>query len=533
MIDPAALALAIIAALPAPADEPLDVRVNRSIDRGIDWLFERQEQGGGWRTDDKVHPTGRTALTLLALLHAGVSPSEPRFAKGLDHLIGELRVRRETREGGEAAYRSTYETGITLMLLYDLGPAPRFANEMEPLARFLIDGVDPTTGLWNYPGGNLDLSNSQYAVLGLRACARRGVRPDGFHVALTRALDGVIRCRKADGGFAYMPERYTSGSMTVAGLAMIRFCEEELKGKRGAGKTIKEARKLVDDATAWLERNYDVDRHPEGFARSRASLYYYLFGLERYAAFYDLDRIGDHDWYREGAKSILAKQGKDGSWETNEETCFAILFLRRASLTMPGGPWRSDESGAPDAPDAPDASNHPSEPPPAADVPFLRSWLFAGGFTGTPGVDDPLVVDHVKEKRAKPRAGAKAGKLEWTRYESPDDLVDLKKAAAAAGGTPIVDWCAGYAATRIEAKETTEARLWLDSDDGIRVFLNGELVFEDHHHYGKDGMLVDLDLPPGASTLLVKVENTNYEWTFRARLADRDGAVLRGVAVGP
>ena len=51
-----------------------------------------------------------------------------------------------------------------------------------------------------------------------------------------------------------------------------------------------------------------------------------------------LQKFGDHDWYLEGAKSIVRSQKDDGSWGTNanEEkntvsTCFAILFLKKAT----------------------------------------------------------------------------------------------------------------------------------------------------------------------------------------------------------
>ena len=51
---------------------------------------------------------------------------------------------------------------------------------------------------------------------------------------------------------------------------------------------------------------------------------------------YDLKTIGDFDWYAWGAELILANQQADGGWRERipgiPDTCFALLFLRRANL---------------------------------------------------------------------------------------------------------------------------------------------------------------------------------------------------------
>jgi hypothetical protein len=65
--------------------------------------------------------------------------------------------------------------------------------------------------------------------------------------------------------------------------------------------------------------------------------YYFLWSLERAAVAYGLDKIGGKDWYAWGAEFLLKDQEKDGSWqgvhgEYGADTCFALLFLRRADL---------------------------------------------------------------------------------------------------------------------------------------------------------------------------------------------------------
>jgi hypothetical protein len=63
---------------------------------------------------------------------------------------------------------------------------------------------------------------------------------------------------------------------------------------------------------------------------------YFLWSLERMAVIYDLNKIGEVDWHEWGTDLILEHQQADGSWSERfpgvPDTCFALLFLRRANL---------------------------------------------------------------------------------------------------------------------------------------------------------------------------------------------------------
>jgi hypothetical protein len=83
----------------------------------------------------------------------------------------------------------------------------------------------------------------------------------------------------------------------------------------------------------WLGKHFAVN----------ANLYY-MYALERAGMLYGTEKFGDHDWYLEGAKSIVRSQKADGSWgaNTDEEkntiqTCFAILFLKKATRAIATG----------------------------------------------------------------------------------------------------------------------------------------------------------------------------------------------------
>jgi hypothetical protein len=103
------------------------------------------------------------------------------------------------------------------------------------------------------------------------------------------------------------------------------------------GKDPKKEEK-VQKGIAWLGKNFQVTTNPGGPALWH---YYYLYGLERVGTVSGLGDFGGHRWYKEGADYLIKAQNNDGSWKstggaeilTDEvtDTCFAILFLKRAT----------------------------------------------------------------------------------------------------------------------------------------------------------------------------------------------------------
>jgi hypothetical protein len=69
--------------------------------------------------------------------------------------------------------------------------------------------------------------------------------------------------------------------------------------------------------------------------------FYNLYALERVGVFSGQEKLGRHPWFADGAKFILGNQKADGSWTDGSQsshptwdTCFAILFLRRATRPL-------------------------------------------------------------------------------------------------------------------------------------------------------------------------------------------------------
>ncbi len=121
----------------------------------------------------------------------------------------------------------------------------------------------------------------------------------------------------------------------------------------------------------------------------------------------------------------------------------------------------------------------------------------------------------------QPKEGDKqeieGNKLKWKRMVPRDGgLVDFLDGASPGS----FDYCIGYAWTEIEVPADTEAWLGIGSDDGLRIWLNGELVSDRWVQRSSrlDDDVVPLRLKKGANQFLIKIQNEKIHWSFTARL---------------
>jgi hypothetical protein len=326
---------------------PAQAEIDRAIDSGAAWLQKRVPELKPPPPPREV-PAGSfvappqerlcVELVLWTLLHAGVPEKDPL-------------VQRLLKTSLEQPVWRTYNASLLAMILQKLDPA-RHKSRLEACARFFShtqadngqwdygDGYDPKKNFKRPPRG--DNSNSQIAALGLRACRDAGL--DVPEEVVRRALEWWEKSQHEDGSWNYnapppkgsdAPILRGCGSMTCGGVGSIAILESLLKRD-----PLRNARwkKGMD----WLVENFSATDHPKyvnpGFGAGPTWwFYYYLYSLERAADLTATTRLGEADWYAEGAREILARQKKDGSWkEPSQEwevysTCFAVLFLKRAT----------------------------------------------------------------------------------------------------------------------------------------------------------------------------------------------------------
>jgi hypothetical protein len=229
-----------------------------------------------------------------------------------------------------------------------------------------------------------DFSNSQIAAFGLAAAfgARLRIAPDvylGLSLppdTVERAIRGWTEAQNADGGWGYDGARKPSYfSMTAGGLFALTALHG-LGGKLSAAdpttkrlaEVLRQVAPAAEKAVKWVDAAYSVEansRVKDAWPDDSPSLFHFyaLFSLERAATVAGLAKIGDRDWYAEGARWLIKAQADDGGWPeetvTKSEgqespdakrarrdiaTCFALLFLKRATarivpkeIATPGG----------------------------------------------------------------------------------------------------------------------------------------------------------------------------------------------------
>jgi hypothetical protein len=349
---------------PTPEERgALQPGIDSAIDAGIQYLLSRQLWDGSFDAHSAEYVSGSTALAVYTLIKSRVPKDHPGIQRGVNYIVAHPPTQ-------------TYEYGTVLMALGALG-GDQYIEYMEELLAELIDlqgaqgGDGKRDELWAYPAIShlADLSIAQYAALGLRAAQNAGLKvPSSVWIGAARSvlryqeepfrIEDVLTEKGGTtgttriAGFPYRVGGESKGSLTTAGLSILSICREGLEVSGGFPINLR--RKIdtsVKMGTGWLAYNFSVTTNVGGDPKW---LNYYLYGLERVGALQGVDNIGMHNWYWEGAKELVKKQGDDGSWapDSDCDTCFALLFLSRATASTttgdnkavgpPEGVWASE-----------------------------------------------------------------------------------------------------------------------------------------------------------------------------------------------
>lgn len=317
-----ALSVCFTAAL-AVAQDATDAEIAAALQRARPALLAAV---AAMTTDGSV---GQLGLVCLAALHDGVAADDAVLAAALQRLAD------------LPAYQ-TYDLALRLLVAEACPTFPgRVARAKADAAQLLRHR---TSGAFQYmPGsGQWDLSNTQYAALGLRAAASLGVElPRSVWIELA---DEVSGSQRGDGGFAYTKHgTEATPSMTVAGIAVLAICRQ---ATATSGRKLPEIDRRLQRAWKWMER------HVRAIGElAQAYSFYFHYGLERAAILEDVTEVAATDWYHRGARMFVDAQRSDGGWSTPHgmvmvrgkptesspvDTAFAVLFLRRKFQKIAG-----------------------------------------------------------------------------------------------------------------------------------------------------------------------------------------------------
>jgi HEAT repeat protein len=157
---------------------------------------------------------------------------------------------------------------------------------------------------------------------------------------------------------------------------------------------------------------------------------------------------------------------------------------------------------------------------PSSGASFIRDWVVAGPFrqAGIVGAEAVFNIAFAPEKAGQ--------KVEW-RTAPPADSAELTALF------PGAENCAAYLRTHLLAPQDCNAVLLMGSDDGLKVWLNGQVV---HSNNIDRGQQVDQDAAPiklkkGANELMLKVTQGGGGWSACARVIGTDGKAISGLMV--
>lgn len=190
------------------------VEVERVTEGGLRWLASTQSRLGSWDAGGR-YPTAMTALSGIALLAEGSTPSGGRYAPELRRAVDYLTAQAQPNGLiGDPLRddRYTYGHGFGMLFLSQVLGEEEDQRRREELLRVLTAAVDFTgkaqtaAGGWGYvsarDGNGFDEGSTTVTqVQGLRGCRNAGI-PVPKRV-IDRAVAYIHGCTLKDGGVQY------------------------------------------------------------------------------------------------------------------------------------------------------------------------------------------------------------------------------------------------------------------------------------------------------------------------------------------
>jgi squalene-hopene/tetraprenyl-beta-curcumene cyclase len=360
----------MIQPLVASPNQSLKLEIERSLDKGLQWVIQEQNKTDGYWGSSQY-----PALTALVLRATLGHPSEKEIQKYKDQVsLGYQFLRSKVQSDGGIYGKglASYNTSISLMAFLQLNK-PSDEQIIRSARKFLVnqqsdfdqkgkpdnlfDGGIGYGSTWAHS----DLSNTHLAMEALYYAQKKLMKKEEDQADLDweAAIQFVSKCQNLpssnpqnwvsshpedQGGFVYFPGHSMAedrvdengskslrsyGSMSYAGLLSFIYAEMDASDPRVLA---------VHD---WLNQNYQIDENP---GMGKQGLFYYYHTMSKALTLAGVDQIQARggeakDWKTELTVALLDSQNNDGFW-VNESgrwwekdpilvSCYAMLALER------------------------------------------------------------------------------------------------------------------------------------------------------------------------------------------------------------
>ena len=155
----------------------------------------------------------------------------------------------------------------------------------------------------------------------------------------------------------------------------------------------------------------------------------------------------------------------------------------------------------------------------------MKKWLVLGPVRIEGSDDTPFPSEEIQERefaaeqidvaKFEPEVTIDEKDYEWSVLESEYGTIDL---TVEFGENSLIT----YVWAQIDMPEEKQGILGIGSDDGVKVWLNGEIVHENWicRGVGIDNDRVEVKFKKGMNQLVLKIQNHGGPWGFCCRLLD-------------
>ncbi len=163
-----------------------------------------------------------------------------------------------------------------------------------------------------------------------------------------------------------------------------------------------------------------------------------------------------------------------------------------------------------------------------ADLGFIDQWKLIGAFDNDQGRG--LLAEAPPEHEIDFDADVR-GLLMPVRWR---DATQMDRSGMVRLGNQVSPdrWAVAYLLTHVESDRPRDAELRVSAGDGLRVWLNGQIVIDQERiaRLATDNIVVPIHLEQGWNRLLVKsAQDDEGAWVLGARITDVDGQPLAGL----
>jgi squalene cyclase len=289
-----------------------DEKCERAVSNALEWLRAKQNADGSWGRQHKGAMTGLALLCYLGRCYDADSVYGDTVSRAMLQLVelaqkNPRHIFSETPEQHAAAY----EHGIATYALGELWSFMRLGQRQMPGVReafergvqTIIENQLPDGG-WGYgedfcyrKTGAGDLSVTGWQFQALKAAHYSGLKIDGLHKSIDRAVDYLASKQSKDGGFGVTNREQGYNQWNLTGVGLLGL---QTLGK-GRTKEIKRGVQFVQDFIA---------KEPPQWERN-ANLYAWYYLAQ------SMFQEGGEAWSQWNSAvlpQLLANQTTEGSW---------------------------------------------------------------------------------------------------------------------------------------------------------------------------------------------------------------------------